>query len=122
MFSRFGRATSRIVGRPMAFTLAVLLIVGWAAAGPIFGFSESWQLFVNTTTTIVTFLMVFLMQSTQNRDTEALQRKMDELIRAVDGADDGVIGLEECEEEEMTAAREKTGARASRPPSTPAPT
>jgi len=110
LFSRFARATSRLAGRPMAFALAVLLIVGWAAVGPIFGYSESWQLFVNTTTTIVTFLMVFLMQSTQNRDTEALQLKIDELIRAIDAADDRVIGLDEAEEEELAAAREKYNA------------
>lgn len=112
VFGRFARATSRLVGRPTAFALAVLLIVGWAISGPVFGYSEGWQLFVNTTTTIVTFLMVFLMQSTQNRDTEALQLKIDELIRAIDAADDTVIGLDEAEDEELAAARVKYNALA----------
>lgn len=110
LFSRFARATSRLAGRPPAFALAVMLIVGWAAIGPMFDYSESWQLVVNTTTTIVTFLMVFLMQSTQNRDTEALQLKIDELIRAIDAADDKVIGLDEAPEEELQAARAKYNA------------
>jgi low affinity Fe/Cu permease len=105
VFGRFARATSRIAGRPTAFALAVLLIVGWAVSGPIFGYSEGWQLVINTTTTIVTFLMVFLMQSTQNRDTEALQLKIDELIRAIDEADNSVIALDEAEEPELAAAR-----------------
>jgi low affinity Fe/Cu permease len=107
LFSHFARGTSRLAGRPIAFALAVTLIVGWALLGPLFDFSDGWQLFVNTTTTIVTFLMVFLMQSTQNRDTEALQLKIDELIRALDGADDRVIRLDVAEDEELAKARLK---------------
>jgi low affinity Fe/Cu permease len=112
LFARFARATSRLAGRPVAFALAVLLVLGWAAMGPVFGFSSTWQLVINTTTTIVTFLMVFLMQSTQNRDTEALQLKIDELIRAVADADDSVMALDEAEEAELKAARERYAALA----------
>lgn len=107
LFGRFARATSRVAGRPLTFALAVALVLGWAVSGPLFGYSEGWQLVINTTTTIITFLMVFLMQSTQNRDTEALQLKIDELIRAVAEADDTVIALDEAGEEELAAARAK---------------
>jgi low affinity Fe/Cu permease len=112
LFGRFARATSRAAGKPITFLLAVLLIVAWAAMGPMLGYSEGWQLVVNTTTTIITFLMVFLMQSTQNRDTEALQLKIDELIRAVEGADNAAIALDEAEEDELKEAREKYSALA----------
>jgi low affinity Fe/Cu permease len=107
LFSHFARNTSRLAGRPIAFALAVLLIIGWALTGPMFDYNETWQLVINTTTTIVTFLMVFLMQSTQNRDTEALQLKIDELIRAIETADDKVIGLDVAEDEELAKARAK---------------
>ena len=107
VFTRFARATSRLAGRPVAFGAAVLLVVGWALAGPALDYSEQWQIFVNTVTTIVTFLMVFLMQSTQNRDTEALQLKIDELIRAVSNAEDRMIALDEATEEELAAERER---------------
>lgn len=107
VFGRFSRATSRLAGRPVAFALAVAIIVSWAVLGPVFGFSETWQLVINTTTTIVTFLMVFLMQSTQNRDTEALQVKIDELIRAVHGADEKIMALDDAEEAELAAAHDK---------------
>lgn len=107
LFGRFARATSRAAGRPTAFAFAVVIIVTWAVLGPVFGFSGTWQLVINTTTTIVTFLMVFLMQSTQNRDTEALQVKIDELIRAVHGADEKLMALDDAEEAEVTAAHDK---------------
>ena len=81
-FGRFSKAAARLAGRPSAFGAAVGVVVLWAATGPLFGFSDTWQLVINTSTTIVTFLMVFLIQHTQNRDTEALQIKLDELIRA----------------------------------------
>jgi low affinity Fe/Cu permease len=81
-FTRFARWASRATGHPATFVTAVLIIVVWALTGPIFGFSDTWQLVINTGTTIVTFLMVFLIQNTQNRDSEALQLKLDELIRA----------------------------------------
>jgi low affinity Fe/Cu permease len=94
-------------GRPLAFTLAVALIAGWAISGPIFGFSDTWQLVINTTTTVVTFLMVFLIQSTQNRDSEAIQVKLDELIRATDGAHTALLDLEELEDAELNTIRER---------------
>ena len=92
-------------GRPVTFTLAVTVIIIWAITGPIFGFSDTWQLVINTGTTIVTFLMVFLIQNTQNRDTEALQVKLDELIRAIEGAHNALLDLEELDEEDLHRIR-----------------
>ena len=93
-------------GRPMTFALAVAVITVWAITGPIFGFSDTWQLVINTGTTIVTFLMVFLIQNTQNRDTEALQIKLDELIRAVTGAHNALLDLEEMDEKDLDRIRD----------------
>lgn len=106
-FDRFARLFARLSGRPPAFNLALAVILLWGISGPIFGFSDTWQLVINTATTIVTFLMVFLIQHTQNRDTEALQVKLDELIRAVEKADDTLLDLEELEEEELAILRSK---------------
>ncbi|HYE34663.1 low affinity iron permease family protein [Methylocaldum sp.] len=106
-FDRFARLFARLSGRPLAFNIAMLIILAWVITGPIFGFSDTWQLVINTATTIVTFLMVFLIQHTQNRDTEALQVKLDELIRAIEKADDTLLDLEELEEEELTILRSK---------------
>lgn len=89
----------------MAFLSAVALIAIWAVTGPIFGFSDTWQLVINTTTTIITFLMVFLIQNTQNRDAVAIQIKLDELIRAVEGAHNALIDLEELDEEQLQKVR-----------------
>jgi low affinity Fe/Cu permease len=104
-FARFSRVIAKAAGRPVTFGIATLVILAWACSGPLFGFSDTWQLVVNTGTTIVTFLMVFLIQNTQNRDTEALQVKLDELIRAVDGAQNTMLDLEELDEEELDQIR-----------------
>lgn len=93
-------------GRPVAFMIAVVVILAWVITGPIFGFSNTWQLVINTGTTIVTFLMVFLIQNTQNRDSEATQIKLDELIRAVKGAHNALLNLEELEDEELDRMRD----------------
>ena len=105
LFARFANGTSRAAGRPMAFALAFSIVVAWALTGPLFGFSDTWQLVINTGTTIVTFLMVFLIQHTQNRDSEALQVKIDELIRATEGAHNALLDIEDLDEEEQDRLR-----------------
>jgi low affinity Fe/Cu permease len=104
-FSRFASATARLTGRPIAFACAVMVILVWAVTGPIFGFSNTWQLVINTGTTIVTFLIVFLIQNTQNRDSQAIQVKLDELIRAIEGAHNGLLDLEELEDDDLVKIR-----------------
>jgi low affinity Fe/Cu permease len=105
-FRRFTKWTARASGKSVTFIGAVLIIVAWAITGPIFGFSDTWQLVINTGTTIITFLMVFLIQSTQNRDSEAMQVKLDELIHVMKGAQNALLDLEELEEEELDRIRE----------------
>ncbi len=101
LFTRFAKQAARKTGHPAGFIVAVLIIVCWAITGPIFKFNNTWQLVINTGTTIVTFLMVFLIQNTQNRDSEAVQLKLDELIRAVEGAHNALLDLEELSEKEL---------------------
>ena len=101
IFNRGAKWIARTTGHPTGFALAVLVIVVWVATGPVFRFSDSWQLVINTGTTIVTFLMVFLIQNTQNRDSEAMQLKLDELIRAVEGAHNALLDIEELDEADL---------------------
>jgi low affinity Fe/Cu permease len=104
-FSQVARCIALLAGRPVVFLAAVLSIVLWALSGPIFGFSDTWQLIVNTSTTIITFLMVFIIQNTQNRDTAAMQLKLDELIRATQGAHNALLNLEQIDDEQFERYR-----------------
>jgi low affinity Fe/Cu permease len=107
LFTRFAKLTSHYTGKPITFISAVAVIIIWAASGPLFGFSDTWQLVINTGTTIITFLMVFLIQNTQNRDTEALQVKLDEIIRTMKGTREEVLDLEELDEKELDEIRKE---------------
>lgn len=105
-FRKFATKTSKMVGSSRAFMFAILIVLVWAITGPAFGFSNTWQLVINTGTTIVTFLMVFLIQNTQNRDTKAINLKLDELIRAVKGARMGLVNLENLTDDELQILEE----------------
>ena len=112
-YSQLAKSAAHFCGRPRVFVIAVAVIAIWVVTGPIFHYSDTWQLVINTGTTIITFLMVFLIQNTQNRDTEAIQVKLDELIRATKGAHNALLDLEELEEEALEAFRRKYQALAS---------
>jgi low affinity Fe/Cu permease len=105
-YTRFTKTSSRIAGRPLTFVLMTLLVAAWAISGPYFGYSDTWQLTINTGTTIITFLMVFVIQATQNRDAEAIQIKLDEIIRALEGAHNAMLDLEELEEDDLIRMRD----------------
>jgi low affinity Fe/Cu permease len=111
-FARFAQTTAHAAGTPTAFLLATVSIILWAATGPLFGFSDTWQLVINTGTTIITFLMVFLIQNTQNRDSVALQLKLGELIIAMKGAENSIAAVEELSEEELEQLHKDLLARA----------
>jgi low affinity Fe/Cu permease len=104
-FGRFARATASAAGRPSTFVAAVAIILIWAATGPLFGYSDTWQLVVNTATTVITFLMVFLIQNTQSRDSEAMHIKIHELIRALEGAHNALLDLEDLDERDLDKIR-----------------
>jgi low affinity Fe/Cu permease len=113
-FTRFAKRASRLAGRPLSFSIAVGGVLAWACTGPLFGFSDTWQLVINTTTTIITFLMVFVIQNTQNRDSEAIHVKLDELIRCSKGAHNALLDLEELEEKDLDVIRDSYEALAKR--------
>lgn len=117
LFHAFAHKTSAAVGSPWASVLAMFTILLWAATGPLFGFSDTWQLVINTSTTIVTFLMVFLIQNTQNRDAQVMQLKLDELIRALKSARNSLIDLEEMSEGELKSLEEEFHRLRTRKPS-----
>lgn len=100
-FRQFAHSVSRFVGAPWAFAVALATVVAWAVVGPLFHYSDTWQLTINTGTTIVTFLMVFVIQNTQNRETQALQLKLDELIRAIEAARNELVDLEDMSDEDL---------------------
>ncbi|TAK17922.1 MAG: low affinity iron permease family protein [Rhizorhabdus sp.] len=104
-FTRIAARIASAVGQPLAFVIAFVAIILWGVSGPMFGFSDTWQLIVNTSTTIITFLMVFLIQNAQNRDAAAMQAKLDELIRSIDQARNGYIGIEHLTEKELEKIR-----------------
>ena len=117
LFEKTANAIAKAMGRPITFLLCVLLVVVWAASGPVFHFSDTWQLVINTGTTIITFLMVFLIQNSQNRESQALQAKLDELIRAMQDAQNSFIGLEKRSEKEIGQMRVDCEAEAAEEPS-----
>ena len=112
LFTRLSQATAHWAGKPQTFFVALSVIVLWAVSGPVFSFNDTWQLVINTSTTIVTFLMVFIIQNSQNRDTAAMQIKLDELISKIEGAREELMDLEELDEEKIEAIRQEFERRA----------
>ena len=106
-YSRFAKSAAQFCGRPRVFAFAVAIIAIWLVTGPLFNYSDTWQLVINTSTTIITFLMVFLIQNTQNRDTKALHLKLDELIRSTVGAHNTLLDMEDLEQDELDALKIK---------------
>ena len=104
-FARFAAWASHTTGHPRAFILAALIIITWVVTGPVFGFSDTWQLVINTSTTIITFLMVFIIQNTQNRDSAATQIKLDEIIRSINNANNALLNMEQLDEKELEDIR-----------------
>lgn len=105
-FSRFATWASHTSGHPSSFIFALAIIAVWAVTGPLFKFSDTWQLVINTSTTIITFLMVFVIQNTQNRDSAAIQLKLDEIIRSLEGANNALLNMEELDEKDLESIRE----------------
>jgi low affinity Fe/Cu permease len=114
LFGQLSSRVSALVGSPTAFILAVLALLVWAAAGPLFGFSDTWQLLINTATTIVTFLIVFLIQHTQNKDARAIQLKLNEVLAAIEGASNRLINVEKLSDEELDRLQDEFGRLAER--------
>ena len=121
MFIRMASATARMAGKPWTFLACLGIVMAWAASGPVFGFNETWQLVINTGTTIVTFLMVFLIQNTQNRDASAMHAKLDELLHAVRGAEERFIGIEHLTDHELALILAEVEARSRKIPARPGP-
>jgi low affinity Fe/Cu permease len=115
LFTLFANKVAHATGQPITFVLCCLVILVWALSGPVFHYSDTWQLIINTGTTIVTFLMVFLIQNTQNRDGAAIQAKLDELVRALDTASNRFVGIEKLTEEEVAELRDDCEAEAKEP-------
>lgn len=119
LFSKIANATARQAGRASTFVLALAVVVVWAVSGPFFGWSDTWQLVINTGTTVITFLMVFLIQSTQNRDTEAIHLKLDELIRVTKDARNSMIDLEDSSEDDLNEIKQRFTSVSGKPPTAP---
>lgn len=119
MFHKFSVAASNLVGAPWTFVLALIVVIVWAVTGPLFGYSDTWQLVINTGTSVITFLMVFLIQNTQNRDTKVMQLKIDELLCAIEGARNEMVNLDELSDEDLLRLSKEFERRGKKPPAGP---